>query len=547
LWERVLAHGELNQLSISSPKCGVSAELPIVFAIDDDRDHLDLLSATIADGVIRGQISVALPVRTYSDPADAIAAFPVNKQVIVLIDYHLNDGTALDWLTEIAKRDVGPVLLITSEGGEQVAAQVFRAGVSDYLLKSQLVQTPDSLFTAIKQALRRHKLEMRNRELTASLKVMNEALERRAQHLQELTESAHRFVDDVAHEFRNPLAVIQMSASNVNDGLAGPVTDRQKELLAFINNAARDLAHLIDDFLDSSRLKHGTLRVDRRPHSIEALFKLVHPLLEAHANDHKVRIIEKISPSLPAVFCDLEKAGRALVNFTVNAIKFSTAGAAVEVAAESRPDGEIEIRVIDHGPGITIGDLDKIRARFGQGRNGSTRIKGYGLGLNIAESLVQLNFGRMNVYSVEGAGSTFSFTLCTNDIMQIVRHFLSATYIENPAPHISVLHVGNVGCGVGALREFFSSVCHPMDLVLQLPRADSLLLMGVCDRPQEWISRLCDEWKKDHVKSRELAPSNLYCLGTWKRPELDYALLQCISDRLGFAISCPQSNLQNPK
>ncbi len=513
-----------------------SLDLPAIFAIDDDLDHLQLITELVSAGVAHGRISVALPLHACTDPAEAISALPANRPVVVLLDYQLNDGTAQDWIAEIVRRDVGPVILITSGGSEQVAAQMFKSGVSDYLTKSQLSQTPESLYAAIRQALRRHKLERRNRELTGRLQEINETLERRAEHLKSLTETAHRFVDDVAHEFRNPLTVIQMFASNIEDGLGGPVSDRQREFLGFISNATRDLAQLIDDFLDSSRLKNGLLRVDRKPHQVEEIFASVRAALGARAQQRGIAIREVFPPSLPTtplVFCDFEKAGRILINLAVNAIKFSPDGAAVEITAAAAPGG-IRISVRDRGPGIPPEELDRIRMRFGQARNIATNAKGFGLGLDIAEQLARLNFGALEIESTPCAGSTFSFILCASDPLQITQRFLLSLYEQQPAPTVSVLQASlpDATGSLDAVRSFLAGACFPMDLLLRGTGERSLLLIGDCDRPGDWITRLNAQWKARAPSDTDTPAFHLCCLGTWRRPELDVALPQCVASHL---------------
>lgn len=513
------------------------SELPAVFGIDDDRDHMELLTRVIAQGVAHGHISVGLPLHGYSDPAEAIAAFPVNRPVVVLLDYQLNDGTAMDWISEIVKRDVGPIILITSEGGEQVAAQVFREGVSDYLTKLQISQSPDSLYVAIRQGLRRFKLSRRNRELTSRLKEANEALQQRAEHLRKLTETAHRFVDDVAHEFRNPLTVIQMFASNIEDGLGGPVSDRQKEFLAYIGTATRDLSQLIDDFLDSSRLKNGILRVDRKPHSARELLAIVRTPLEARARHRRIALRETVDPMVPELYFDLEKAGRVLINLTVNAIKFSPDGADVEIAVRPSPDGGAAVSVKDHGQGIPEEELARIQTRFGQARNANPgpRTRGFGLGLNIAHDMVHLNFGRLEIQSHPGEGSAFSFSLCANDPQQILGRYLETALAISQSEAITVLHVTPAPGGkLDLAREFISSICFPMDLLLPVRRTDSLLLIGGCDRPRDWIARLHAQWQGRTPAFNELSAFDIYCVGSWRRPELDRALPQCVANHLSF-------------
>lgn len=80
----------------------------------------------------------------------------------------------------------------------------------------------------------------------------NKELQKKNEKLTELTETAHRFVDNVAHDFRTPLTVIKEFSSIIADGLGGPVTEQQAEYLNFITTATRDLAQMVDDFLTAA-------------------------------------------------------------------------------------------------------------------------------------------------------------------------------------------------------------------------------------------------------------------------------------------------------
>ena len=156
-------------------------------------------------------------------------------------------------------------------------------------------------------------------------------LRRKNARLAELTDTAHRFVDNVAHEFRTPLTVIQEFVSIVTDGMAGPVCDQQAEYLQIVARAAADLGGMVDDLLDTSRIKAGTLRVDRRVVQPESLLLPIQALLRTRAADKGIRVLIEPLGELPAVLADAEKAGRVLVNLVVNAVKFSPESSTVQI------------------------------------------------------------------------------------------------------------------------------------------------------------------------------------------------------------------------
>ncbi|MEM7680711.1 MAG: response regulator [Planctomycetota bacterium] len=173
----------------------------LTFVIVDDDDA----QLTLMDRLLRSAFEPSgqpISVLAYHDPETALTELPVDRDVVIFLDYELTGTTALDWLNDYRRADAGPVILMTASGDEVVAASAFRMGASDYVLKSRLHQDADRLRACAGEALRRFRLERTNRALSRRLKVSNRELESKNASLAELTDTAHRFVDDVAHEFR---------------------------------------------------------------------------------------------------------------------------------------------------------------------------------------------------------------------------------------------------------------------------------------------------------------------------------------------------------
>jgi len=320
----------------------------------------------------------------------------------------------------------------------------------------------------------------------------NRELERNNLRLADLYSTAQRFMDNVSHEFRTPLTVIKGYAEVMVEGVAGPVSGQQAEFLGFIVDRTRELAQMVEDLLDSSKLRAGTLRVDRRPASVHDIVAKVRPILMRMATAKNVRIAERLDEGLPEVFADAEKAGRVIINLVVNAVKFSPEASEVTIWAR-HAGGGVEIGVSDHGPGIAAEDLGLIFQRFKQ--VGNTPIKntdGIGLGLNIAEELVALNLGDIQVVSELGKGSTFSFTLPPNDPPEVLRRYLDYLAV---AASLSTLAAIRVSChlpdGISSeMRGFIASAINPLDLVLGFPDGCSLLIVGASADSKRFTERL---------------------------------------------------------
>ncbi|MBT8485588.1 MAG: hybrid sensor histidine kinase/response regulator [Phycisphaerales bacterium] len=470
-----------------APVSGTTAATVVV--VDDDPSHLELLTMTLES--YRSATGERFAVMGFEDPAEALSRLPAEGPVVMICDNRFPLSTGLDWLPDFVRADMGPVILLTGTGSEEIAAEAFRQGASDYLTKSAVLDEPSLLHGAVTEALRRHQLVERNRELSRALKLANAELARKNERLARLTDAAHRFVDDVAHDFRTPLAVIQEFSSLVLDGIGGTLTSTQSEYVTFIHAATKDLAHLVDDFLDSSKLRAGVLGVDRHPVAVATIIDPVRHLIEARAAARAVSVEIAIDPDLPLVFADPEKARRVLVNLAVNGIKFTARNSRIRITARTGDAGGVCIGVADQGPGLSAAECRAIFERFRQGPASTQEgIKGFGLGLSIARELTHINLGALGVTSTPGAGSEFTFTLVANEPGEIVRRHLDHVATGAGPGAVAVLEVRAGDDDSAALRTFLTGACHPLDLVIEGVETGEMILVGATAEPDRWIERL---------------------------------------------------------
>lgn len=420
---------------------------------------------------------------------------------------------------------------MTSSGDEGVAAKAFRRGAADYVVKSALMTDAELVRRSINESLRRFRLEQTNRDLARKLKRANGDLEHKNARLADLTDTAHRFVDDVAHEFRTPLAVIKEFASILADGLGGEVTEKQTEFLDFIVDATRDLATLIDDFLDSSKLRAQTLRIDRQAHNIHDLVDSVWPMLESRANVRRVTIERAVSADLPEIYADADKVRRTLINLVVNAIKFSPQGSNVRVSAETLGQHAVGISVADQGAGMSAEVLEALFERFEQALGGApSDTKGFGLGLSIVRDLVAINLGSMNIDSTPGEGSTFAFTLPINNASSVIESVAALTKLRDPAAHLSVLKITSTQPpqDIHALISRVAAMCYSTDVLRPAPDGRSLIAIGDTRTPDAWRDRLlaADRVARARPGGQDHADLIIDTLGSWNVNAAQTALLE---------------------
>lgn len=350
-------------------------------------------------------------------------------------------------------------------------------------------------YVAIRADITARKLAEEALQLSnSSLAEVNLKLTQQNQKLEQMTDRAHRFVDDVSHEFRTPLTVIKEFTSIIADGLGGPLNEQQSEWLRTIEVATVDLNQMVEDFLDSSKLRAGRLRVDRCRREVDRIFAGVRPLLARKAAARSIRLAEEVPADLPAVFADEEKVRRIIMNLATNAIKFSPEGSEVRLTARALASGDVEIAVHDRGPGLTPSDMQQLFERFRQLPNAMTpSVKGFGLGLNIARQLAWLNLGRIGVSSKEGSGATFSFTLPPNDPVLIVsRFFERLRECEEPPTVLAALRAApsSPEPDVSATRRQLAAMTRPSDIILPASDGVSFVLCGPTTSAQGWVERL---------------------------------------------------------
>lgn len=205
----------------------------------------------------------------------------------------------------------------------------------------------------------------------------------------------------VSHDLRSPITAI-MTASDVLESSGAELSagDRE-ELHAAIRLQVRRLDRFVSNMLDLSRLEAGAARPAQELWTVDSLIAAA---LEAVGPENE-RIDAVLPAESPPLRVDAAQLEHVLVNVLENALKFSSPTDRVELRADAA-DGEVLIRVSDHGPGVRPEDRQRIFEAFASGNNGSGG-PGTGLGLAIAKGFTQLNGGRLWIEGGRGSGTTF--------------------------------------------------------------------------------------------------------------------------------------------
>lgn len=230
------------------------------------------------------------------------------------------------------------------------------------------------------------------------------ALERRVEALEEAIRSRDALLAVVAHDLRNPLNVITLSAHALLE--SAPIGER-RPLERILRSASR-AQRMVRDLMAIGALETGNLTLDAKSVETSRLLLSTVESQQDVAAEASVILSSDLSPSLPAVSGDEERLLEVLDNLIGNAVKFTPAGGSITVGAGVRGD-QVLIWVKDSGCGIPQDQLPHIFDRFWQAKKKERR--GLGLGLSICRGIVKAHQGLIWAESTVGVGTTVFVSL----------------------------------------------------------------------------------------------------------------------------------------
>jgi len=219
------------------------------------------------------------------------------------------------------------------------------------------------------------------------------------------------FVSMVSHEIRSPMNSLLMQLKIILDGLAGDVTEKQKEILGRASDKILNLNNLVTELLDLSRVESGLIAHEKEQVDIAEILADQRLFHSPYAQEKDIRIDLDCPEKLPSILANRQNLEEVFSNLVTNAIKYSPGGDTITLLAGMENE-YLKIQVKDTGFGISPEDLDKIFTKFYRVKDSNTRtIHGTGLGLSIVKSIIESHHGSIKVASEVGSGTTFTVLL----------------------------------------------------------------------------------------------------------------------------------------
>jgi signal transduction histidine kinase len=202
----------------------------------------------------------------------------------------------------------------------------------------------------------------------------------------------------VAHETKNPLNSIRLSASYLRKNFQGELLN---EFLQIIEDEVLRLNDITSGFLGFSK----PLPLLLKPCSLNDVVRSTVGLIRQEATDRNIEVIVLTDEHLPQTLCDFSAMKQSLLNLLLNAVDASREGSAISLTTERMENG-IRLSVRDTGVGIPVDRIANIFKPFY-----TTKTRGSGLGLAIVDRIIKEHGGTIEVWSEEGKGTCFTIAL----------------------------------------------------------------------------------------------------------------------------------------
>lgn len=398
----------------------MSDETIRVLLVEDDEDDV-FLARTLLQGVFGADCTVT----HVASAEDAVKQLHLGPVDVILLDLTLPDSRGWEtvWRVHAAAPDVALVVL-TGRSDDTRGVEAIRQGAQDYLIKGHV--DADTIERSVRYAIERKRSERELKryqeqlqdlvdEATRDLLNANEQLHREVRErkgaelqlrealtrLEEHSEAKTRFVSNVSHELKTPLASLSHAVENLKAGAVGAVPERVRQYLDMMEEDCRRLRTTVNDILDLSRVEANRLVLNRVKLNIARFVEQAANSLRIQAEEKGQSLVVQLERRPMFISCDPPKMERVVLNVVANALKFTPPGGRIEIAVHADGHDEsgaamVGVDCVDNGVGIPPEHLPRIAQRY---YRVGEHVSGTGLGLSLSKDIVELHGGAMQIVS----------------------------------------------------------------------------------------------------------------------------------------------------
>jgi len=225
--------------------------------------------------------------------------------------------------------------------------------------------------------------------------------------LKEMNTLKDGFISIASHELRTPLTIISGYSEMLLEN-ADLEREQRRECLSSIHDKAQSLNRIVDEFLDVSRLESGhPISIVKTPIRLGVVAAAV---AKQAQDTHDQHFIQVTFDEQPPLLADLDRIQQVIENLVSNAIKYSPDGGGIWLTG-TQQGNRYQVTVADEGIGMNAAQLKQVFRKYYRANSADNAVKGLGIGLFLAKSIIELHGGEIWAESAPGKGTRFHFNL----------------------------------------------------------------------------------------------------------------------------------------
>ena len=226
-----------------------------------------------------------------------------------------------------------------------------------------------------------------------------------------LDQMKSEFINNMTHEIKTPLATIGLACEMLRDETISQDSESRKNFIGIINDENQRMRVLVETILQSAKMSNKNFRINPKEVDIHQIIDKVSTSFKLPISNRNGKLTIDLQADPSVVVADELHITNLVYNLIDNGIKYSSEAPDITVSTRI-VEGQLELRVSDHGIGISKDDQKHVFEKFYRVSTGNVHnVKGFGIGLNYVAQVVKLHHGHIALESELGQGSTFIVTL----------------------------------------------------------------------------------------------------------------------------------------